>query len=79
MRQPPRGCRSIPGSSRGSQHDRHNLGRELQLQLSAQRIFGADDALRDAEEIDVICRRLGLDFMQTLRPGTRVAIDDGLF
>jgi hypothetical protein len=51
----------------------------LQLQLSAQRIFGGDDALRDAEEIDVICRRLGLDFMQTLRPGTRVAIDDGLF
>lgn len=51
----------------------------LQLQLSAQRIFGCDDALRDAEEIDGICRRLGLDFMQTLKPGARVAIDDGLF
>ena len=51
----------------------------LQLQLRAQRIFGGPDAWRDAEEIDAICRRLGSEFMQALKPGTRVAIDDGLF
>jgi transcription antitermination factor NusG len=51
----------------------------LRLQLEAQRCFGGPAACRDADEIEAICRRLGSDFVQALKPGTLVEIDEGLF